>query len=79
MNGKLDSFRDRLLGIICQYDFMLYIMLIFEIMLLLLGLFSYLFADLNQETQTILMLDFALLGIIFGGTVLLIYLCGKYS
>lgn len=78
MIDREPSFRDRLLGNVCQYDYLMYIVLVLEILLLLLALLSYLFADLNDETRAILLLDFVLLGILFAGTVLVIKVCGSH-
>lgn len=79
MSNPLSTFRERLLGNICQYDFALYIVLVLEIMLLLLSILSYLFADLNRETEMILILDFVLLGVAFSITTGLIFLCRRFQ
>lgn len=79
MSNQLSTFHDRLMGRVCQYDFALYIAFIFEIVLLLLAGLSYLFANLNRETEQILLLDFALLGVAFALTTALIYLCRRFQ
>lgn len=78
MIDRQPSFRDRLLGNVCQYDYLMYILVVLQILLLLLALLSYLFADLNAETRTILLIDFVLLGMLFAGTVFVIKVCGSY-
>lgn len=71
---RRDSFRDRLLDRIRRYDFLLYPALAVELLLAMLGVLSYLFADLPPETRAILLLDFALLGVLLPVTAVLLYL-----
>lgn len=71
------SFPQRVAGNICQYDFILYWVLIIEVVLLLFALLSALFGNLDKGTQTILILDFLMLGFVTAATLGLIYFCGK--
>ena len=71
------SFRERFLRNICQYDFVMYLAFVVEVILLLFALMSYLFADLDKETETILTIDFLLLGTTFAVTVGFIYICSR--
>jgi len=71
------SFPRRVLIRICEYDFFLYLAFVLEVILLLFALLSFLFANLDAETWTILMIDFALLGVTLGTTIGLINLCGR--
>jgi hypothetical protein len=57
-----DTFVDRFVLLVCEFNFLLYIVLILELMLLLLSVLSALFADLDADTRTVLILDFVLLG-----------------
>lgn len=77
MQGPPRTFRQRLVSNICQYDFMLYIVFIIEVVLLLFAVLSYLFADLDPGTHTILLIDFFLLGVAFLLTFGLIVVCNK--
>jgi hypothetical protein len=72
-----DAFGGRLLKLVCQYDYVLYLAFVLEVMLLLFGLMSFLFAELDEETETILILDFILLGGLLVGTLSLIYVCKR--
>ena len=74
---KEASFGQRVLGNICEYDFLLYWALIFEIVLLLFATIAFVFGDLDRETELILLLDFVLLGFVLAVTVGLIRLCGR--
>lgn len=71
------SFRQRVVGNICQYDFLLYWVLVIEIVLLLFATLSALYADLDDATRTILVIDFLMVGFITATTLGLIYLCGR--
>lgn len=75
--GTSRSFRDRLLSNVCRYDFVLYMAFVFQVVLLLFAVLSYLFADLDAETQAILLIDFVLLGVAFALTVALIFVCRR--
>lgn len=59
-----ELFRERLQSTVRQYDFVLYLVLVFEILLFLFAILAYLFAELNAETRSILVLDFVLLGVL---------------
>jgi len=71
------SFHERVLMLVCQYAFLLYLAFVFEIVLLVFATLSYLYADLNKATRSILMLDFAVLGVAVLVTTGLIRLCNK--
>lgn len=78
MSANPDTFRRRFLKKICQHDYLLYLAFIFEVMFLVVAVLSLLYADLDEATQTILILDFVLLGGLLVGTVGLIYGCKKW-
>ena len=77
MEDLSSSFTDRLIGNICSWDYLLYIAFIFEIVLLLFALLALFLGDLDTETQTILYIDFVLLGIVLAATIYLISLCNR--
>lgn len=74
---KEASFAQRVIGNICEYDFVLYWALVFEIVLLLFATMAFVFGDLDRQTELVLLLDFVLLGIVLAVTVGLIRLCGR--
>lgn len=57
------SFPERFLLLVCQYQIFLYMALVLESMLLSLAVLSWLFADLSAGSATVLLIDFALLGV----------------
>ena len=69
------SFVDRFLMFICQYISLFYLALIFEIVFMLYTLLSFLFADLDEETHAIVMLNFVIISIAMVITVGLILGC----
>lgn len=71
------SFRQRVLGNICQYDFILYWALLIEIVLILFALLSYSLGNPDRPTELILLIDFVLLALVTGATVGIIRLCGR--
>lgn len=71
------SFRQRVLGNVCQYDFLLYWVFVFEVVLGLFALTSYAFADLDRGTELILLIDLVLLGLVISGTVGILLLCRR--
>lgn len=79
--GELDeasnSLIERLLLIVCRFNFILYIALVLESMLLLLATLSLLFGSLDSESELILRLDFALLAIVMIPTVGGIVFCKR--
>jgi len=72
-----NSFLDRLVLLVCEFNFLLYMALILELMLLLLATLSALFAELSEQTQIVLLLDFLLLGVTIALTVGGIVLCQR--
>lgn len=79
MEEPSSSFRDRLVGNICSWDYLLYVAFIFEVVLLLFALLAFFLGDLDTETQTILYIDFILLGIVLAATIYLISLCNRHG
>ena len=79
MEELSSSFKDRLIGNICSWDYLLYIAFILEIVLLLFALLAFFLGDLDTETQTILYIDFVLLGIVLAATIYLISLCNRHG
>lgn len=77
MSDERDAFRGRFMRTVCQHDYLMYLAFTFEVMLLLLAVLSFLYADLDRSTRSILILDFVLLGGLFTGTVGLIYVCNS--
>lgn len=75
------TFRDRLLSNICRYDYVLYLAFALEVVFLLFAVFSYLFVfdQLDPGTRSILIIDFALLGVVFALTASLLVLCHRRS
>jgi len=71
------TFRERFLRNICQYDFAIYLAFVVEVVILLFSLLSFLFADLDTETGTILFIDFVLLGSALAVTVGFLYICSQ--
>lgn len=67
------------MGQVAQHDYLLYLSLVIEIPLLLLAILSFLFADHDRSTQTILLIDFAILGVLLGLTTTLLYLCRQWE
>lgn len=79
MSESLPSFRQRFLGRVCAFDYFLYILFVFQLVLLLLNTVSYLTVNLPPSTLSIVYLNFLLLGVLFvitGGTI---YMCGTYQ
>lgn len=72
-------FRQRFLGRICQFKFLFYLLMVFQILLLTLTAVSYLTVQLPPETEAIVYLNFLLLGILMIGTVTLIVVCNRYQ
>jgi len=70
-------FRERLVSNICAHDFLLYLAFIVEVVFLIFSLLSYLFAELDRATHTILLVNFTLLGIAFALTIFLITVCSR--
>lgn len=68
---------ERLLIIVCRFNFILYIALVLESMLLLLATLSLLFGNLDSESELILQLDFLLLVILMIPTVGGIVFCKR--
>ncbi len=80
MAGELPPFRQRLLEKICQFEYVLFIVLSFQIVLLLLTLLSLFFAqDLDPDTQMIINLNAILLGSLLIATVILIRVCSRFE
>lgn len=71
------SSSERFLLVVCQYQIFLYMALVLESMLLLLALLSLLFADLDQASATILVIDFVLLGGVMAPTAAGIIVCNR--
>jgi|GEM_PF-3720619 len=71
------SFPERILLNLCQFTYILYIAFVLEMMLLVLAVLSLLFGAHNRASQTILLLDFVLLGLATVPTVLLIVACNR--
>lgn len=78
MSANPDTFRRRLLKSVCQHDYLMYLAFTFEVMLLVLAVLSFLYADLDEATRTILLIDFVLLGGLLVVTVALIYGCHRW-
>ena len=74
---RSDSFFDRFLMTVCQFNYLLYMALTLESMLLLLAILSFLFSDPPPQTQTVLLLDFALLGVAVAVTLGGLYVCSR--
>lgn len=70
------SFRQRVLGNVCQYDFVLYWVLLIEIVLILFAVLSYPFGDPDRATEMILLIDFVLLALVTAATVGIIRCAG---
>lgn len=70
-----EGFVDRLMYKVCAQSYLLVIAFAFEMMLLVLALMSALFGNLNTATETILLLDFLLLGIAIVPTGGLLWYC----
>jgi hypothetical protein len=66
---------------ICRYDYVLYLALTLEVVFLIFAVLSYLFAfdQLDPGTRYILLIDFALLGVVFVLTVSILALCHRRS
>lgn len=71
------SYRERFLLKICQYQFVLYMALVLEMMVLSLAVMSLLFGRLDEATQLILLFDFIILGVLIVPTVGGIYVCSR--
>ena len=71
------SFFERLLLLICRFEFILYLVLVVESMLLLLAILSFIFADLDASTEVVLLLDFVLLAIAIVPTAVGLVLCNR--
>jgi hypothetical protein len=79
MSDPAPRFRTRFLNIVCRYDFVFYLLFVFEVLLLLLSVLSLAFADLDAETRAVLVLDFVLLGPTLALTVGAIAVCARRS
>lgn len=71
------GFARRLSILVCSQIHILALAFVFEIIMLLLAVLSLLFGDLDTETQTVLMLDFILLGIVTIPTAAAILFCTR--
>ena len=76
---SLPPFKERFLGQICAFSYLLYLAFIFQIMLLLLNLLSFFTVELPPETLAIVHLNFLLLGITLSMTIVLIYACNRHQ
>lgn len=75
--GELDEssagLARRLSILVCSQIHILALAFVFEVIMLLLAVLSWLFGDLNTATRTVLLLDFILLGVVTvptGGAIL---------
>lgn len=71
------SFSERFLMLVCQYQVFLYMALVLESILLLLAMLSFLAADLDQASATVLFIDFVLLGVVMALTVAGLVACNR--
>ena len=79
MSRSLPPFRQRFLGRICAFKFLLYLLLSFQIVLLLLNSTAHFTAPLPPETQTIVYLNFILLIPLMTVTLVILYVCGRFQ
>lgn len=71
------SFPERFLLLVCQYQIFLYMALVLEAMLLSLAVLSWLFADLDAGSATVLLVDFVLLGVCLTLTIAGLAACAR--
>lgn len=74
----LPPFRERILINVCQFDYLLYMTLVFQMVLGILSVVVFVFGDLNPASHSIMIINFVLLGVLLALTVTLIYICGRY-
>jgi len=74
----LPPFRERILIKICQFDYVMYMTLVLQMVLGIFSVLVFVFGDLNPASHSIMIINFVLLGVLLALTVTVIYLCGRY-
>lgn len=77
LDDSSHSFRELFLIHICQFQFVMYIGLVYVMMLLLLAIASLLFGALDEGTRVVLLINFLLLGIALTVILIGLYLCRR--
>lgn len=72
------SFGERWIANISRYSYVLYLALVLEFLLLVLSVASFVGGDHDEATRTILLLDFALIGVAIALTAGIILLCRRF-
>ncbi|WP_254280611.1 hypothetical protein [Haloarcula marina] len=73
------TFLEQFLGAVCEYKFLLRLVLVFEILFLLMGGLSFLYGDLGRGTFVILTVTLVTDSVVLLSTIGLMYACRNVS